>query len=80
MVFDTRAKPAFMSHPQNFVVDLKGTTWVAVLTTSLPTTVIPKTSITKILNLRDQSSLFDMVGLLVSGPVNERTPTTKSGK
>ena len=79
VVFDMRAKPAFMSHPHKFVVDLKGTTWVAVLTTNLPTTVIPKTSITKILNLRDQSSLFDMVGLLVSGPVNERTPTTKNG-
>ncbi len=79
VVFDTRAKPAFMSHPHKFVVDMKGTTWVAVLTTNLPTTVIPKTSITKILNLRDPSSLFDMVGLLVSGPVNERTPTTKNG-
>ncbi len=79
VVFDTRAKPAFMSHPHKFVVDMKGTTWVAVLTSNLPTTVIPKTSITKILNLRDPSSLFDMVGLLVSGPVNERTPTTKNG-
>ncbi len=79
VVFDTRAKPAFMSHPHKFVVDMKGATWVAVLTSNLPTTVIPKASITKILNLRDPSSLFDMVGLLVSGPVNERTPTTKNG-
>ncbi len=79
VVFDTRAKPAFMSHPHKFVVDMKGTTWVAVLTTNLPNQVIPKASLIKILNLRDPSSVFDMVGLLVSGLVNERTPTTKNG-
>ena len=53
VVFGTRAKPAFMSHPHKLVVDLKGTTWVAVLTSNHPTMVIPKASITKILNLRD---------------------------
>ena len=79
VVFDTRAKPAFMSHPHKFVVDMKGTTWVAVVTSNLPTMVIPKASINRILNLRDPSSLFDIVGLLVSGPVNERTPTTRNG-
>ena len=49
---------------------MKGTTWVAVMTTNLPTTVIPKTSITKILKLRDPSSLIDMAGVLLSGHVN----------
>ena len=81
VAFDTRAKTTFMSFPHKLMVELKSTTFDPLQAESvkLPKHLESNTAIKQILNLRDQRMLFDICGFLSEGPLNDRTPMTKSG-
>ena len=79
--FDTRTKPVYMSFPHKFLVDMKMTTWKPLLEgiANMPAALVPATSIKQILSLREQQAYFDIIGVIVAGPTQERNPTTKRG-
>ena len=88
VVFDIRARPQFMSFPHKVVVNVKRTKFAAVQIQSLtlPRTLLPSTRIKQLtqlqetrMQLHETRYLFDIVGFLVAGPINERIFSTKSG-
>ena len=82
VAFDNKAKPTFVSAPQKYVI-LMGppTRFEPVLEGSAPCprVPIPQADISNILKLKEQKKLYDVAGVLASGPTNLRTPNTKRG-
>ena len=79
---DCETKPRYVSAPQKQVI-LMGppTRFEPVLqgTAPLPFVPIPQAQISNIMKLRDSKKLYDVAGVLVSGPTNSRTANTKRG-
>ena len=82
VAFDSKAKSTFISAPVKHVVMLSSPTkFEAVLANSVPMPLapVPQTLIANLKKLKEAKMRYDVAGVLVSGPTNERSPNTKDG-
>ena len=81
IAIDYKFRPQYISAPIKSLVDVYNTKFEPLVDNAveLAQAPIPKTRIESILKIQNKKKFYDVAGVLVSGPTNERTPMTKQG-